>query len=82
MWLIGATTGSDGNDGILFIPLSSSITGTSPLVSYQDTHRGERHTLSAEKIIAILAWNQISPNSLEINLLTNYSFQNHIWVSI
>ena len=33
--------GSDGNKGVLHIPQSSSITGTSPsdcLVSYQDTH--------------------------------------------
>ena len=33
--------GSDGNEGVLFIPQSSSNTGNSPshcLVSYQDTH--------------------------------------------
>ena len=45
--LSGATTpgqsgsGSDSNEGVLCIPQSSSITGTSPsdcLVSYQDTH--------------------------------------------
>ena len=44
--LSGTTTlglsgpGSDGNEGVLRIPQSSSITGTSPsdcLVSYQDT---------------------------------------------
>ena len=47
--LSGATTpdqsgpGSDCNEGVLNIPQSSSITGTSPsdcLVSYQDTHWG------------------------------------------
>ena len=47
--LSGATTpgqsgpGSDGNEGVLHIPQSSSIAGTSPsdcLVSYQDTRCG------------------------------------------
>ena len=47
--LSGATTpgqsgpGSDGNEGVLRIPQSSSIAGTSPsdcLVSYQDTRWG------------------------------------------
>ena len=36
--------GSDGNEGVLHIPQSSSMTGTSPsdcLVSYQDTLWGE-----------------------------------------
>ena len=46
--LLSATTpgqsepGSDGNEGVLHIPQSSRITGTSPsdcLVSYQDTQR-------------------------------------------
>ena len=46
--LSGATTpgqsgpGSNGNEGVLRIPQSSSIAGTSPsdcLVSYQDGHR-------------------------------------------
>ena len=45
----GATTlaqsgpGSDGNEGVLHIPQSSSITGTAPsdcLVSHQDTRYG------------------------------------------
>ena len=47
--LSGTTTlrqsgpGSNGNEGVLHIPQSPSITGTSPsdcLVSYQDTHVG------------------------------------------
>ena len=47
--LSGATTpcqsgpGSNGNEGVLHIPQSPSITGTSPsdcLMSYQDTHWG------------------------------------------
>ena len=50
MTLSGVTTpglsglGSDGNEGVLHIPQSSRITGTSPsvcLVSYQDTHWGD-----------------------------------------
>ena len=39
MALLGATIGSNGNEGVLRIPQSSSITGTSLsdcLVSYQD----------------------------------------------
>ena len=55
--LSGATTlgqsgpGSDGNEGVLLIPQSSSITGASPsdcLVSYQDTLGGGRSYPSAE----------------------------------
>ena len=54
MSLLGATTpgqsgpGSDGNEEVLPIPQSSSITGTSPseyLVSYQDTHWGGSNPL-------------------------------------
>ena len=42
--------GSNGNEGVLRIPQSSSITGTSPsdcLVSYQDTHWGESYPSAA-----------------------------------
>ena len=55
--LSGATTqgqsgpGSDDNEGVLYIPQSSSITGTSPsdcLVLYQDTRWGAGGYLSAE----------------------------------
>ena len=63
--LLGATTpgqsgpGSNGNKGVLRIPQSSSITGTSPsdcLVSYPDTHwggltplqRGSQHILQPQ----------------------------------
>ena len=54
----GATTpgqsgpGSNGNEGVLRIPQSSSTAGTSPsdcLVSYQDTRWGEGSYPSAEK---------------------------------
>ena len=57
--LLGATTlsqsgaGSNGNKGIVCIPQSSSITGTSPsdcLVSYQDTRWGWGLTLCREAV--------------------------------
>ena len=56
--LSGSTTpgqsgpGSDGNEGVLRIPQSCSIAGTSPsdcLVSYQDTRCGGGSYPSAEK---------------------------------
>ena len=49
--LLGDTTGSGGNKGVLCIPQSSSINGTSPsdcLVSYQDTRWREGSYSSAE----------------------------------
>ena len=59
MTLSGATTpgqngpGSDGNEGVLRIPQSSSITGTSPsdcLVSYPGHSLWEGVTLSREAV--------------------------------
>ena len=97
--LSGATTpgqsghGSDGNEGVLRIPLSSSITGASPsdcLASYQDTRwgrgviplqRGSRCILQSQLIRLDFVLLILELLNIEIYILGEYEYLIFYWIS-